>query len=298
MTDLAIIILSFNTKDLTLKCLDSIYSKKWQVDFEVWIVDNGSTDGSVEQIKKKYKEVNIIENPLNLGFTAGNNVGLKKAKAKTYLLLNSDTEVLDDSLDNLYNFAQNNNFGIISAKLLNKDKTLQPNAGNLPFGISLFVWISGLDDFLPIFKKLLPSYHRKYKEYYSENKEADWVGGTAMLIKAEVLEKIGFLDENIFMYGEDVEYCIRAWKEGIKVGFTKDSQVVHLGGGSSKDPEYKQWLGEYKGLIYIYRKYSNFLGLVYLKTLIYLFTILRILAFLIIGRKEASFTYAKILTSL
>lgn len=295
MTDLAIIVLSYNTKDLTLKCLDSILKKDWVVNYEVWVVDNASEDSTVESVREKYKQVKIIENSMNLGFTAGNNVGLKKAQAKFYLLLNSDTEILEKSIDNLFKFIKENNYGIASCKLLNKDKTLQPNAGELPFGLPLFVWISGLDDFIPFFRKHLPSFHRKYENYFNSSKEVGWVSGTAMIIRKEVFEKIGYLDENIFMYGEDTEYCIRAKRMGIKVGWTNNSSIIHLGGGSSKDPKYKQWLGEYKGLSYIYKKYCGIFEQLYLRLLIFIFTVLRMLAFFIIGRREASVTYAKIL---
>lgn len=295
---LAVVILSFNTKELLQDCLSSIFEKKWQTDFEVWLVDNGSADGSAQMVKKNFPKVKLIESKENLGFTGGNNLALKKAQADYYLLLNSDTVVLDGSIDKLINFADNHDFGILSCKLLNKDKTLQPNAGDLPTLFPTFVWLSGLDDVLFFLKNYLPSVHKTSKSYYLGQKEVGWVSGSVMLIKDQVVKKIGGLDEKIFMYGEDLEYCLRAYKNGFKVGWTDSAQIIHLGGGSTKNASLKQWLGEFKGLLYVYKKYYGQVSASFLKILIYFFVTLRIIAFSLIGKFNSSKTYAKILVTI
>jgi GT2 family glycosyltransferase len=296
--DLGVIILNYKTPELLKKCLESIYKYSWQRDIEVTVVDNHSEDESVEMIKKNFKSVKVIESAENGGFSKGNNLGLKGNKARMALLLNSDTEVREGSLDNLVDFMDRNSYGIGSCKLIFPDGKFQPNAGDSPTGLALFNWISGLDDFLPGIKKVLPSFHRQFEDYYKGDKEVGWVSGSVMVITKETLSKIGFLDENIFMYGEDVEYCLRAKNKRIKVGWTDSAKVMHVGGASSRNPSYNQWIGELKGLIYIYKKYYSFLALVLLKTLIYIFYFLRMLAFGILLKGEASKTYGKILFSI
>lgn len=291
---LAVIIVSFNTKELLKKCLESVY--KNSVDnFEVWVVDNASKDGSVELVKKHFPKAHIIENMENLGFSAGNNLALKKTKADYYLLLNSDTEIKKDSLEKLMEFAGKNDFGIFSCKLVNRDGSFQPNGGDLPLGLSLFSWIAGLDDVTPLLKSVLPSFHRKFLSYYKDGKEVGWVGGTAMMIREDVLKKAGYLDENIFMYGEDVEYCMRAKKKGFKIGWTDGTEIMHLGGGSSSSPKERQWIGELRGLLYIYKKYFGAFNVFILRLILYVFTFLRVIAFFIGGKGGSAKTYAKVL---
>lgn len=295
--DLVIIIVSFNTSKILKDCLNSIFQKRWQTKFNVVLVDNASSDDSVQMVKKNFPRVEIITSDKNLGFAAGNNLAFKKVKARNYLLLNSDTIILKDSLDILTDFMIKYEYGIGSCKLLNPDKSLQPNAGDLPAFWPTFFWLSGLDDVLLFLREMLPSVHRKFKNFYKGERQVGWVGGAVMFIKGEVAEKIGFLDEAIFMYGEDVEYCLRASRAGFKVGWTEKAEIVHIGGASSKDPAFRQWLGEYRGLVYIYQKFYGLFATFLLKGMIYLFTTMRVLAFALVGKFNVSLTYAKILVS-
>ena len=294
--ELAVIILNYNTKDLLESCLKSVLSKKWQTQLKVIVVDNASSDDSRNALKK-FPQVKVIENDKNLGFAAGNNVALRSTAADYYLLLNSDTLVQDDSLDALVGFAEEKDFDIVSCKLLNSDKTFQPNAGELPFGLPLFFWISGLDD-IPFIGKLLPSFHQKYEDNLLRSEEVGWVSGTAMLIKKKVIDQIGLLDEVLFMYAEDTEYCFRAKKKGFKIGWTNKGQIIHLGGGSLKDPSFRQWLGEFRGLIYIYKKYLGSLASLFLKLVFLIFIFIRVVVYLVIGKVKIAATYTKILYQL
>lgn len=298
MNDLSVLIVNYNTCDLTIKCLKSIFSKKWKVKFSVLLVDNGSTDDTVSQVKQKFSNVQIIENTQNLGFSKAINIGLKRSKAGYYLLLNSDCEVFENSIDNLFEFAKETNFAISTCKLVYYDGTFQHNGGELPFLLPMFFWLCGVDD---IFKKLninLPSYHIIGEEQYYNGRELGWTGGAAMLVRKDVFENIGYLDEKIFMYGEDVDFCWRARVAGYKIGWTDEAMIMHIGGGSSKHPRYVQWRGEMKGLLYLYRKYHGIMGEISLRILMYIFILLRAFVFLMIGKFNYAKTYAKIITSI
>jgi hypothetical protein len=294
---LTIIIVNFNTQKLLRDCLESIFKTKQKYEIQILVVDNASSDDSVYMVGKDFPKVQVIQNQTNIGFAAGNNVGLKKSKSKYFLLLNSDTKILNKSLDNLVDFMERTDFGISSCKILTNDLKFQPNSGDLPLGFSLFFWISGLDD-LPLIGKYFPSLHRKWENFYQREKEVGWVSGTVMMIKKEVIDKIGLLDEKIFMYSEDVEYCLRARKAGFRIGWTNKAEIIHLGGGSLKDPAFHQRLGEFQGLLYIYRKYFGLVSQGLLKLLFYLFILIRMIAFAAIGKLNLSKVYAKILYSL
>lgn len=296
--DLSIIIVNFNTSRLLQDCLSSIFKHGLKHKFSVVVVDNASSDGSAEMVEKKFPKVKVIKSEKNLGFAGGNNLGIKAGEAKYYLLLNSDTIVSVGSLDSLVDFMDMSGFGVGSCKLLNKDGSFQANAGDLPFGLPLFFWLSGWDDILPKIREYLPSFHRKFKSFYNGEKEVGWVSGSVMIIKREVALSIGGLDEGIFMYCEDTDYCIRAKRAGFKVGWTDKTEIYHLGGGSSKDPTLIQWVGEFKGLVYIYKKHLGILAGLILKIFILIFTAVRVAAFFLIGKFSVSKTYAKLLFSI
>lgn len=292
----AVIILSYNTKNLLRNCLKSLYDNKWKEKYEIYVVDNASSDGSSKMVKDQFPKVHLIENKENLGFTKGNNQILEKVEADLYLLLNSDTEICKDSLDNLVKFINSSDYGVASCKLVFKDGSFQPNAGSLPTTVPLFNWLSGLDDVLEYIGVSLPSTHLK-ERFLRGQKEVGWVSGSVMIIKKEVIDTIGGLDEHIFMYGEDVEFCLRVKRAGFKTGWTDSATIMHIGGGSSKNPAFKQWVGEFNGLLYIYRKYYGLFPSLILKIFLYLFTLLRIVAFSVVGKFKIAQTYGKILTS-
>lgn len=297
MADLSVVIINFKTKDLTLKCLQSIFQTKPKVKFEVWLVDNHSEDDTVELVKRNFPWVKIIESDKNVGFAGGNNLALERINSRYSLLLNSDTEIKVNSLDMMVYVADTKKFDILSCKLLNKDGSLQPNGGELPAFWPLFFWLSGLDDIVGKAKRIF-TYHEKNEGYYQGTKEMGWVGGTAMLIKNDVCNKIGFLDNNIFMYGEDVEFCLRAKRAGFKIGWTDKAVIMHLGGGSSKEPKFNQWKGEFKGLLYIYKKYYGRVSAIAIRFLFYLFILLRIISFAVLGKIRYAQTYAKVIVSI
>jgi GT2 family glycosyltransferase len=216
--DLSIIIVNYNTSHLLRKCLASLYQDEDEsLQFEVFVVDNGSKDGTLSEIEREYPQVNYIKNRENLGFSRANNQAIARARGKNILLLNSDTEVLPGSLGKMVKFSTAHpEIGVIGSKLLNKNGSLQYSFGKFP------------TTFTTILRLLLPPSKRKYILHgYGKAHEVDWVSGASFMIKKEVVEEVGPLDEDYFMYYEETDWCYRIKKMGWKVFYFPSAQVVH-----------------------------------------------------------------------
>ncbi|HEX6977567.1 MAG TPA: glycosyltransferase family 2 protein [Patescibacteria group bacterium] len=226
--DLSIIIVNFNTKKLTLECLKSILSSDVKVRYEIVVVDNASGDESVEAFEK-YKsakrlgaKLRIIENEVNLGFSKANNIGIKSAHGRYVLLLNSDTKVKKDSIYNLYKFASGKSFaGVVGARLLNPDRSIQSSVFRLPtiYRAVMHYWFG---------KKILD----KYAPKGDDPVEVESVVGAAFLLTPRAIGEVGFLDERYFMYFEDLDYCRKVRRMGLKVYYVPSSQIIHYHGAS------------------------------------------------------------------
>ena len=148
--DLSIIIVNWNTKKLLVECLDSLYASPLNIDFEIWVVDNNSTDGSSEMIRENFPEINLIDNEKNIGFAKANNQAFQKCRGKYILLLNPDTVVENDAIEQLVRFLnQTPDAGMVGARLLNPDKTLQISAFPVPTLSKEFWRLFHLDYFVP-----------------------------------------------------------------------------------------------------------------------------------------------------
>lgn len=288
---LSTIIVNYNTKNLLRQTLRSIPQKQ---DWEVIVVDNGSTDGSLDMLKKTFPQVKRIENRENLGFAKANNQGIKASSGSFILLLNSDTIVKPNAIQNLIaHLERNPSVGIASGQLLNPDGSIQPQGGYLPRLLNIVFWMVFLDD-LPLIGKHLRPYHLNDKAAFTRERLIGWVGGTAMMIRREVFEKAGPLDEEIFMYAEDVEFCMRAQKEGFKASITPRAKIVHYGQQSSGGAPAAAWLGEYRGLQYIFQTHKPRWEYPVVRLLLKIGAILRMLLFGILqGRKDAYEAYKK-----
>lgn len=261
---LSIIIVNWNTKELLKQCLESVISDQSSVIShqrsvigkkkpitdnqslvtEVIVVDNGSTDGSVEYLRELIDNslitgnrspvtIQLIENKENLGFAKAVNQGLRQAKGESILLLNSDTYLLNDSLKKLLLFEKEVRPAVIGARFLNPDGSVQPSVFKLPTVKRAFLeyWLN---------KK---EYFSKYAPEGNKPKEVEVVSGGAMLISKKVIDKIGLLDERYFMYFEDLDYCRRVRKAGFKIYYLPEAKVIHEHGASGRllaSPE-DQW---------------------------------------------------------
>jgi len=246
---LSIIIISYNTKEVTKNCLESIYKNKTDR-FEIIVVDNNSKEGSAEMLREYEKTKNnfvLIKNDKNLGFAKANNLASKKALGQYFLFLNSDIVVLDDGINKLLDFYIKNQgkVNFIGGKLFNRDMTSQPSCG--PF-YSLPVIVGAL-----FFKGDYWGLTR-----YSPNnlKKVAWVSGACILTSKQIFDEIKGFDENIFMYLDEVDMLFRANKKGYFTYFYPEAKFIHLGSASSQGKTYPI-LQVYRGFIYFYKKHHN-----------------------------------------
>jgi hypothetical protein len=289
--DASIIIVNFNTKKILKKCLSSIFELTKEIEFEVIVVDNASSDSSVEMIEKFFPKVKIIANRKNLGFGSANNQGIKKAQGKYVCFLNSDVVLVENSLGKLIKISnKHSQVGIYGPKLVNVDKTIQQSAGFFPNLPQVFLWMTFIDD-LP-FGKLLKPYHVDHDSFYQEEQKVDWVTGAAMMVRKEVFERVGGFDEKIFLYGEEVELCYRVKKAGFSIFYTPVTKLIHIGRASMDKSDIGAITGEYKAILYFYEKYKSYLSRIIVFALLEFGALLRILIFgLCMGKKDLRRAY-------
>lgn len=290
--DLSVIIVNWNTKKLLEDCLSSVFKFTNGIKFEVVVVDNGSNDGSREAVKKNYPQVRLITNQENLGFTKANNQGIKIAKGEYVILLNSDAYLIENSLKKLVDFAkEQNNLGAMGPLLLNVDRSTQQSVGFFPNLPQIFYWTTFIDD-LP-FGQLLNPYHIDHDSFYRKNQDVDWVTGAALMVPKSVINKVGALDEKIFMYTEEVEWCWRIKKAGFKILFTPETKIVHIGRGSSGKISPRAFIGEYQGLKYFYTKHKSLFALQILSVFLKIGSLARIIIFTLLGRTNLAKIYVE-----
>lgn len=255
--DLSIIILNYNTKDLLLDCVRSIIKNTKGIKYEIIVVDNASKDDSVKAISKF--GLRVIKNKENLGFTKGNNVGIKVAQGKYILLLNSDTLILDNVLKNIVDWMDKNpKVGIATCALKNKDGSFQGTGGYFPTLLRVFSWMTiqdfpYVDTIIKPFQPMREKSFSRNSDFYNKERELDWVTGAFLLTRQEVIKDIGGLDEDFFMYGEDVDFCFRAKEKGWEVKYLPYFSIIHYGGASSAR-EFPL-LSEYKSMKIFYKKH-------------------------------------------
>jgi GT2 family glycosyltransferase len=250
---LSIIIVNWNTCNLTKQTIESVYRETSGIDFEIILTDNASSDDSVEVIKKEFPQVILIENKENLGFGKANNQGMRIALGKYIMLLNSDTVVLSQAITRLTSYLdEHEDITMLGPKLLNEDRTFQYSCRrNLPNPMNSFFHLFGLAKLFPK-SKMFTDYKRfAYDSNRTEPVEA--ISGAAMFFRRGVFDTMGGFDEQFFMYGEDLDFCKRVQDKGWKTMFVHDAEIIHFGGQSSKKRR-KQSLVNFYDAMWIYYK--------------------------------------------
>ncbi len=230
---LSIVILCWNNRKVIANCLQSIYSGTCSVGFEVIVSDNGSTDGSIELIREKYPDVILIENGRNLGFGKGNNVAIERCGGDLIVLLNQDTIVHDGALDEWLSFADRHpEAGAFGCMVLNPDGSNQGCAR--PFPTLRGEWIGALY-LRPLGYLSAGLTAGTYASWKGDTERAvDTQAGCALMVRADLLKRLGGFDERFYFYWEDVDLCHRIWDSGYPILYTPKVRITHLGGQSTK----------------------------------------------------------------
>jgi len=231
--DVSVILVSYNTRELTRNCLKSLYENTHGLGFDVWLIDNASTDGSADMVKEEFPQVKLIESKENLGFGRANNVVINQADSKYVFLLNTDTLLLNNAVKILFDVMErpeNEDVAVCGGQLYNPDMSIQSSIGEFDTLEKLRRKSIGID-----FHRI--AYRKKHKKegnpVYSSAVEPDYIIGADMMLRKSALDKCGTFDERFFMYGEEAELCFRLRKNGYRIKFVPESKILHYGGASS-----------------------------------------------------------------
>lgn len=230
---LSIIIVSHNTRAKLATTLESLQASRTPFLFEVIVVDNASGDGSAEMVEERFPSTVVLRNPSNLGFAAANNLGLRAAHGEHLLLLNPDTEVVGDTLAATVRFLDEHpEAAIVGCRLVLPDGSTQESVRSFPSVWNVWCEASFLYKLFPR-SRLFGRYHMTYFDYDRAGR-VDWVSGAFFLFRRTVLERIGELDGQFFMYAEEMDYCRRAAVAGLATWYTPEGTVRHYWGGMNE----------------------------------------------------------------
>ena len=278
--DISVVIVNRNTRMLLRNCLISLKNAAAAICFEVIVVDNGSSDDSVDMLTREFPNVLLIANRQNQGFASANNQGLRIAKGRYCLLLNSDTRAAPGALEQMISFMDTSlQAGACGPQLRYPDGSLQPSGRRFPTLLSV------LGELLPV-----PENWRKWlrgpleKRDYSQTREVDEVPGAALCLRRQALDQVGLLDTEFFFSGEDIDLCWRLKKAGWKIYYFADAQVVHHWGGSrSKREAFTYSLYAQRGYYLLSRKHFPRLESLILKLILILMTLVRLAKWLVLS---------------
>ncbi len=277
----AIIVLNWNGWADTIECLESLRRITYP-NYQIVVVDNSSTDDSVEQIKGKFSHLTLIETSSNLGYAGGNNVGIKYAlenRAKYILIVNNDTEVVrPEFLRQMIELMQlGHNIGVLGPKILTSTGQIQETILSIPTLFNCFKKSFGL------------RFSIKKLRDYSVPQQVDAVSGVCWLIRADVINEVGLLDENYFMYAEEQDYCYRVKKTGWGIMYLPIESVLHKkGSGDENDKQriYRQYIFARRNLVLFLRKHFGFWRALVLAVLFLMSNIFKVVLSKLTGRRK------------
>lgn len=224
--ELSIVIISWKMKNLLQICLESIYKFTKEPSFELILIDNFSNDGTIEMVEKYFPQIKLIKNNENKGVAPARNQGLKEAKGKFILILDADMELIENSIIKLYNYMlEHPECGMVGARLVDSKKNLQYSCKRFPSFLALILRRLDILSFTKESKTL--SYHLMKEWDHNSIKEVDYLIGACQFFRKEVIGQVGYYDDKIFYGPEDIDYCLRIWKEGWKVVYYPQTKIIH-----------------------------------------------------------------------
>lgn len=255
MTDISIIIINWNTRQLLLDCIVSVYGTVHTASFEIFVVDNGSTDGSVGAVAEKFPNVSIIANTRNEGFAKANNAALRRMTGEFAVLLNSDTVLKEHSLDRMLAFMKTHpQAGMCGPQLLYGDGSKQTSTGVFPEFLSELTSAS-------MVRLLSRRNPRAGKPVFNGPTAVDFIIGACMFVRKAAIEEAGMLDEDYFFFYEEIDWCWRMNKKGRPVYHLPDIEIYHFGGQSTKNINLKARVESWRSRYLYFRKTLHLEGI-------------------------------------
>lgn len=254
---ISVIIVSYNVKDFIVPAITSLKRALSSFEYEIFVVDNASRDDSVQAVRSNFPEVTVIENRENVGFARANNQAIQKARGEFVLLINPDTLVQEDVFSYLFDFMKKHpKAGAATCQILNEDGSFSIDTRHsVPTPATAFWKTIGFDRLFPK-HKMFGRYNLTFLDT-EKTYEVDAISGSFMFIRKKAIEQIGMLDEDYFMYCEDVDYCYRLNRNGWKVYYAHDSYILHYKGESSKSDYFKYIKNFSRSLKLFYQKHFS-----------------------------------------
>lgn len=251
--DLTVIIVNWNTRQLVVESLQSLYGAIGDFSMEVFVVDNGSSDGSVEAIRAAFPRVMLIEKTKNIGFAKANNEALCRARGKYFLLLNTDVILQGDAVSALLEFMEKTpQAGIVGAQLLNPDGTKQNSFDNFPTLLS-----EGLNKSL--LRRFFPNRFPSKRLSLSSPTAVESVIGACMMVRKDAVDEVGYMDEDYFVFMEETDWCYRMRERGWRVYLVPKAQAVHLQGGTADRVKVQAKVEYYRSRYCFFKKHRGIL---------------------------------------
>jgi len=254
--DISIIIVNWNVCELLRRCLASIEQNRGDLSLEVIVVDNASTDDSVRMVQQEFPWARIISSPENLGYTGGNNLGAQDIGGRHLFILNPDTEIVSKAMEQMVAYLDEHPaVGAVGPQLLNTDGTVQSSRRRFPQLVTAFT-----DGAVPHNRRWFPN-NRFEQAYFmvdrpdNEIQSVDWLVGAALMIRGKTWQQVGPLDDQFFMYYEELDWCNRCKSAGWEIHYLPTAQVVHHHKGSANQIGSTSRIRLYRSKIQYFRKY-------------------------------------------
>ena len=252
MNEVAAVIINRNTREFLRACLQTLAAQDFGGGISIWVVDNGSTDGSPQMVLEEFPQANIVWNDANVGYAKACNQGIGNTREPYVFIMNSDTALSEDTVSRLVGYLERNpRCGLAAPLLRNSDGTLQYSCREFPSITTAFVHA-----FLGLARgeNRHSAGYKKMSWDHEQEAEVDWVSGAFMACRREALEDVGRFDEGYFMYVEDVDLCWRLWQAGWSVGFVPEGEVYHHIGMASRAVPARMVFHHHRSMLRFHRK--------------------------------------------
>jgi GT2 family glycosyltransferase len=252
----SVVIVSWNARDYLTQCLRSLTAEACAYPLEIIVVDNASADGSPELVARDFPGVRLIQTGANLGFAKANNIGIRASSGKYVALINSDVLVLPGCLTRLADFAeQHPEVGMLGPRVIGGDGKLQRSCRGFPGVWNMFCRAVALDAGFPR-QPIFCGYLLQHWAH-EEAREVDILSGCFWLVRAAALERVGLLDEDFFMYGEDMDWCKRFWVAGWRLRYFPGAEAIHYGGASSANAPVRFFIEKQRADLRYWKKHHG-----------------------------------------